>query len=99
MVAVRVQEPSDLERDPLLRCFADVRDRDLRTRDGLFIIEGEVVLRVLLESAPSRARALLLSTQMAEKLAPILPNDIPCYVAPLPLMQEIVGFPIHRGVL
>jgi tRNA G18 (ribose-2'-O)-methylase SpoU len=87
---------SALTDDPLLAAFADIRERDLRRRSGLFIAEGEVVLRVLFDSRFT-TRAVLLSEQAAPKIE--VPAGIPTYVAPLPLMQELVGFPIHRGVL
>jgi len=95
-VRLPVASIDEVERDPLLRGFCDVRDRDLRGRDGTFIVEGEVVLRVLLGSAV-RTRAVLLSEPMAERIT--IPDEIPTYVAPLPILQGIVGFPIHRGVL
>jgi len=86
--------------EPLLRAFSGLRDRELRgEEEGLFVAEGEVVLRVLLAQPRWRLRAVLLSMQMAERLLPLVPDHIPVYTAPLPLMQALVGFPIHRGVL
>ena len=87
-----------LASDPLLRCFSGLRDRDVRADGDLFVAEGEVVARVLFAST-RRTRAVLFSQPMADKLAAIIPADVRCYVAPEPLMQTIIGFPMHRGVL
>lgn len=81
--------------------FRDVRDRDLRRRDeGVFLVEGEVPLRVLLGQSRRKPLALLLSEPQATRLATLLPSvDVPTYVAPQSVVEAIVGFPIHRGVL
>lgn len=100
MVRLTVPSVQALNEDPLLAGFAGVRDRDLRgVGDGLFVAEGEVVLRVLLRTGRYPIRSVLLSESMAERLLPELPAELPIYVAPIAVMQEIVGFPIHRGVL
>ncbi len=88
--------------DPRLDDFRDVREADRLGRLGIFLAEGEVVLRVLLARGRFRVRSLLLAEPRAAALAPLLaslPGETPVYVAPLPLMSEVVGFPIHRGVL
>ena len=89
--------------DARIAPFRNVRDRDLRREaEGLFVVEGEVPLRVLLGQPHRRARGLLLSAAQAERLAPLLATrspGIPLYVAPQPLLEAIVGFPLHRGVL
>ena len=89
---------------PLLGSFASIRDRELRGSEGhSFIAEGEVVLRVLLSQERYAVRALLLADPQWERLRGELPakitNEVPVFVAPLELMQSIVGFPIHRGIL
>lgn len=84
--------------DPRVAAFRSLRDRDLRSA-GTFIAEGEVVLPVLLGSRQFRAQAVLLSESQARKLGPTLPPEVTVYVAPLPLLESIVGMPFHRGVL
>ncbi|MCG5237033.1 TrmH family RNA methyltransferase [Xanthobacter oligotrophicus] len=92
--------------DPRIADFRDVRERDLVGRQGSFMAEGEVVLRLLvsrLGGADShRLRALLLSEAQAMRLADViaaLPPDVPVYVAGQKVMDQVVGFPIHRGIL
>ena len=87
-----------LANDSLLRCFSGLRDRDVRADGDLFIAEGEVVARVLFASS-RRTHAVLFSQPMADKLESLIPPDVKCYVAPEPLLQTIIGFPMHRGVL
>ncbi|ALN74012.1 RNA methyltransferase [Aureimonas sp. AU20] len=87
--------------DPRIEPFRDVRDRDLRGRQG-FIAEGSVVLDQLARSRSFRARSLLiLENRLAgleARLAAFGP-DVPVYVAGAKVFDAIAGFPVHRGVL
>lgn len=79
-----------------------MRERDLVGRQGLFVAEGEVVLRVLARSRLCEPVSLLIAEKRLEGLTPItgaLPPDLPVYVAGQAVMDAIVGFPIHRGIL
>ena len=95
--------PIDDPADPRIAAYAGVRERDLVGRRGEFIAEGEVVLRVLL-SAASRCRpaSLLIADKRLAALEPLLAGlatDVPVYAAGQAVMDAIVGFPIHRGIL
>ncbi len=95
---IRIDDPTD-ER---IAAYRAVRERDLAGRGGRFIAEGEVVLRVLLRRSRLPAESILISERRLPSLGPLLteaPQDVPVYVAPQPLMETIVGFPIHRGIL
>lgn len=88
--------------DPCIAAYRDVRERDLVGRDGCFIAEGEVVLRVLLQHRRFAVESLLIAEQRATALAPLLalvPKEVPVYLAPSAVMDAIVGFHIHRGIL
>ncbi|MEP9367539.1 RNA methyltransferase [Xanthobacter sp. VNH20] len=88
--------------DPRVADFLAVRERDLIGRKNRFIAEGEVVLRLLAPRADHRIRALLLSAASAERLADVidqLPNAVQVHVAAQAVMDAIVGFHIHRGIL
>ena len=92
-----VTDPGDSRVD----VFRDVRDRDLRGRDGLFMAESELVLRRLL-ATPDRIQSLLLSHGKFESLRDVLqvlPDEVPVYTASLELLGGIAGFHVHRGVL
>ena len=88
--------------DPRLDVFHKVRERDLVGREGRFIAEGEVVLRVLITRARHKAEAVLLAEKRVAGLADLLAqldDGAPVYVAPQAVMDAIAGFHIHRGIL
>ncbi|WP_370674479.1 TrmH family RNA methyltransferase [Pleomorphomonas sp. PLEO] len=88
--------------DPRLAPFMNVRDRDLRQTHGdAFIAEGESVLAVFLSKGSLfRPEALLIAANRIDTaLAWAPPDDLPIFVADQGLMDSIVGFPIHRGLL
>ena len=79
-----------------------MRERDLVGRQGLFIAEGEVVLRVLARSRLHRPVSLLIAEKRIAGLSEILealPDDVPVYAAGQEVMDAVVGFHIHRGIL
>jgi tRNA G18 (ribose-2'-O)-methylase SpoU len=115
-IVIHVSDPAD----PRLRDYANLTDAQLRAADwsgerGVFIAEGELVVRRLLASR-FPIRSLLLTESGLERLADALPDsrsspdsrslapslsrsfpDI--YLAPTSVLQAIVGFPFHRGIL
>ncbi len=93
---VRIDDPSD----PRIADYRDVRERDLQ-RGGGFMAEGEVVLRKAIHGRHV-LRSLLLAEDRVAALADViaaLPDTVPVHVAPQALMDGVVGFHIHRGVL
>jgi tRNA G18 (ribose-2'-O)-methylase SpoU len=95
--------PIDDPADPRIAPYAAVRERDLVGRGDGFIAEGEVVLRVLLSgSARAKPASVLVAENRLARLAPLLEPlaaDIPVYAAAQGVMDAIVGFHIHRGIL
>jgi tRNA G18 (ribose-2'-O)-methylase SpoU len=88
--------------DPRLEPYRDIRERDLVGRQGRFIAEGETVLRVLAGQDRHRPLSVLIAAKRREKLAPILdtlPAEVPAYLASQPVLDGIVGFQLHRGIL
>ncbi len=84
--------------DPRIADFRSIRDRDLRAA-GLFVAEGEVVLPQLINSPRFRTRAVLVSETQARRLADRLPTGVLIYVASQAVLEDVVGFSFHRGVL
>ena len=79
-----------------------MRERDLTGRDGKFIVEGKVTLEVFLTRSRFMPDSLFLEEGRLPVLANLLneiPAHIPVYVAEQAVMDQIVGFPIHRGIL
>lgn len=99
MEIIRIESPED----PRIAGFRDIRERDLTGRQGLFVAEGEVVLRVLTSAhALCRPRAVLLAGNRVEGLMDAvarLPGDVPVYAAGQGVLDAIAGFPLHRGIL
>jgi tRNA G18 (ribose-2'-O)-methylase SpoU len=95
---VPITDPSD----PRIADYRDVRERDLVGREGLFIAEGEVVVKRLIASARHETLSLLVAEKRVAGLMPALealPPDVPVYAAGQAVMDGIVGFHIHRGIL
>jgi tRNA G18 (ribose-2'-O)-methylase SpoU len=88
--------------DPRIAAYRDIRERDLVGREGLFVAEGEVVLRHLVSSPRHAPVSVLLAEKRVDGLAPLLaglPPDVPVYAAAQPVLDAIAGFPLHRGIL
>jgi tRNA G18 (ribose-2'-O)-methylase SpoU len=92
---------SDVE-DPRIAAFRDGRERDLVGRQGRFIAEGEVVLRTAIRSGRFPVQQVLLAEKRLPGLKEALdrlPRAAEVYCAPQAVMDRVVGFEIHRGVL
>jgi tRNA G18 (ribose-2'-O)-methylase SpoU len=89
--------------DPRLADYRDLRDVQLRTHleaeHGLFLAEGEKVVRRAVE-AGFEARSFLMAPRWLAGLADVLDtSDAPCYVVSEALAEEVTGFHVHRGAL
>jgi tRNA G18 (ribose-2'-O)-methylase SpoU len=88
--------------DPRIAPYRDVKDRDLHRRDNLFIVEGKVTVTRLIEQSRFEIVSLFLADTRLDPMAPALAKldpAIPAYTAPQDIMDDIAGFPLHRGVL
>ncbi|HEY8567281.1 MAG TPA: RNA methyltransferase [Beijerinckiaceae bacterium] len=88
--------------DPRVEAYRSIRERDLVGRQGRFVAEGEVVLRVLVERSHFPIESVLASAARAKALTPLLaklPAEVPIYVADPPVLDRVAGFSIHRGLL
>ncbi len=96
--------PVDDPDDPRLADYRDLRDASLRKRletgHGLFIAEGEKVVRRALQ-AGYPARSFLMTKRWLEGLAPELDSaaEVPCYVVSPEVAEAVTGFHVHRGAL
>jgi len=92
----------DTLQDPRIEAYREIRERDLVGRQGMFIAEGEVVLRRLVAANRFRTVSALVDSRRLDKLAPMfaqLSADIPVFHARQEVLNAIAGFPIHRGIL
>ncbi|MFI4870831.1 MAG: TrmH family RNA methyltransferase [Phycisphaerales bacterium JB061] len=103
---IPLEEPVSPDDDRLIE-YRQLRENRLSrplpgAPDGVFIAEGDKVVRLMIEEGRFAVRSLLISQSrraVAEELAALRPASVPVYLAGQELMDEIVGFPIHRGVL
>ena len=97
--------------DPRLAPYATLRDAELLHRQspsnpvigsaGAFMAEGELVVRHLIDS-PFGVESVLTTPNRLRTIQDALerlPPETPVYLADQPLMNSIVGFNIHRGLL
>lgn len=99
---IRIDDPSD----PRVAAFVSIKERDLTGRQGRFVAEGTVVLRMLAAAHHAgrgiTAEAILLLESRVAGLAELLaefPADVPVFVADARVFDAIAGFNMHRGVL
>ena len=78
---VRIDDAAEAPLDAYLR----IRERDLVGRDGLFVAEGEVVVRVLAFESAYTVRSLLLEERRVDAMRDVidrLDGRVPAYVVP-----------------
>ena len=96
-----IEHISDPE-DPRLDDFRDIRDRDLRGRQGIFIGEQGLVVERMLDR-PEHIRSVLVSETKRPWLEGALAArgnpEVDCLVVPPDIVECIAGFDLHRGVL
>jgi tRNA G18 (ribose-2'-O)-methylase SpoU len=96
-VAILLDGPDDAR----IADYRALTDLELRTRweppNGLFIAEGDLVLRRALR-AGYQPRSFLVDEKRVEQVAD-LAGVAPVYAAGPAVLQEITGFNVHRGVL
>jgi tRNA G18 (ribose-2'-O)-methylase SpoU len=96
---VEIDDPDD----PRLADYRDLRDVELRkhleAEHGLFLAEGEKVVRRAVESG-FPARSFLMAPRWLAGLSDVLgSSDAPCYVMSEALAEQVTGFHVHRGAL
>jgi tRNA G18 (ribose-2'-O)-methylase SpoU len=96
--AEQISDPDD----PRLADYRALTDIELRTRfeepHGLFVAEGELVLRRAVR-AGYRARSVLLDAKRLDQIADLDVGDAPVYAAGQDLLEKLTGFHVHRGML
>jgi tRNA G18 (ribose-2'-O)-methylase SpoU len=96
---VEVEDPGD----PRLADYRDLRDVQLRqsleAEHGLFLAEGEKVVRRAVE-AGYPVRSFLMAPRWLEGREDVLSTtEAPCYVVTEELAEQVTGFHVHRGAL
>ncbi|WP_017622571.1 TrmH family RNA methyltransferase [Nocardiopsis chromatogenes] len=103
MDAIEVTDP----RDPRLADYVGLRDvtlrKSLESENGLFMAEGDKVIRRALRAGYA-PRSLLLTERRREALGDLLDGvlgrgDAPVYIVSEEVARGLVGFHLHRGAL
>lgn len=107
MRLIRVESLDDPNHRAALAGYANLKDRDLKAhahtpdRPDLFVAEGALVVLELLRSR-FPVHSVLVAQPRLDALRQAfesLPQGTPIYAAPQPVLDAIVGFHVHRGVL
>ncbi|MFE5583555.1 TrmH family RNA methyltransferase [Kitasatospora sp. NPDC056531] len=100
-----MSEPSTITdpADPRLADYTGLTDVELRRRrepaEGLFIAEGEKVIRRAL-AAGYRMRSMLLTAKWLDVMADVIAEaDAPVHVVEPALAEAVTGYHVHRGAL
>jgi len=95
--AIHIDRPDDAR----VAAFADIRERELATRDGLFVGETLIVLEAMLLRTAA-IRAVVASPRMLGRTAELLAAhgcSAPLYTAEDSTLEALTGIDLHRGVL
>ncbi len=89
--------------DEVLRDYVGLTDMALRTRrepaEGLFIAEGDKVIRRALDAGYAM-RSMLLEDKWLPSMADVVEQvDVPVYLADLAVLEQVTGYSVHRGAL
>ncbi|WP_406289790.1 TrmH family RNA methyltransferase [Embleya sp. NBC_00896] len=99
MPVITLDDPAD----PRLVDYTDLTDVELRRRrepaEGLFMAEGEKVIRRAIGSGYPM-RSMLLSARWIETMADVIEAaDVPVYVGDPEIVERVTGYQVHRGAL
>src|SRR5437773_1253599 len=95
-------ERIDRDDDPRLSAYRDFGDPELMRSRGLFVAEGRLVVRRIVEDGRWRIQSVLVSEAARGGLQPVLcgiEDRTPVYVCDASDFAGITGYDIHRGCL
>jgi tRNA G18 (ribose-2'-O)-methylase SpoU len=87
--------------DPRIARYRSVSDAELLRRHGLFVAEGRLVVRRVIDARFALHSVLLNETNyraLSDALAAVSP-EVPVFVCDTHDFQDITGFHLHRGCL
>jgi len=97
MPLIRVNDPDD----PRIDAYRNVPDPDLLIQGGLFVAEGRLVVRRLIEGRRFPVRSVMVTEAALVPLRDVLAtrDELTVYVVTQAVMNGITGFNVHRGCL
>lgn len=94
MPPVEIEDLNDQRLEP----FRQIRSRNWTQGSGIFIAEGPLVTQRLLDSE-YECESILLDSKFAERYLPLLDRGTQLMVMSHNLIEQLVGYNFHRGVL
>lgn len=95
---IQIDNPDDERLAP----YRDIRERDLVKNKRHFIAEGKTVLQVLVGQSRFTLKSLLILENRLAGLKDLIqqvPDETPIYVVSQNVIDNVAGFPMHRGIL
>jgi tRNA G18 (ribose-2'-O)-methylase SpoU len=90
--------PIDDLGDPRIATYRSLKSTNQTRNLDQFVVEGERLVARLIDSRFPIVSALL-SARYEGRLTRPLPDDVPVYIVSHAMIDQIVGFPFHRGIL
>jgi tRNA G18 (ribose-2'-O)-methylase SpoU len=84
--------------DPRIEPYTRLKERDLSREGGRFIAEGHLVVQRLLRSR-IRVESLLVARDRLDAMLPHISRGTPVHLADHGLVNRVVGFQFHSGVM
>lgn len=94
MTIAAIDDLTDTRLDP----YRHLKKTNESSRRGLFIAEGDKLVRRLLDSRLA-VDSVLLGRSYVDAFRDLLRPDVPTYVIPDELVEQLVGYNFHRGIL
>jgi tRNA G18 (ribose-2'-O)-methylase SpoU len=93
--------PVDDPDDPRIAAYRNVPDPDLLIQGGVFVAEGRLVVRRLIEGQRFPVQSVMVNEAALVPLREVLATHegLPIYLVPQAVMNGVTGFNIHRGCL
>jgi tRNA G18 (ribose-2'-O)-methylase SpoU len=87
--------------DPRVAAYHGLRDGDLLRSRGLFVAEGRLIVRRVVEDARYRLQSVLVNDAALRdlELAMVTLDAVPIFVCGADQMADIAGYDVHRGCL
>ena len=90
--------PIEAIEDPRVLPYRDLPRSCLPKQAGLFIVEGRLLVELLL-SSDFAVESVLVDDDRLGSIADLVSEDVPVYVTRRGLVEQIVGYSFHRGIL
>jgi tRNA G18 (ribose-2'-O)-methylase SpoU len=84
--------------DPRLAAYRNLKERDLAREGDRFIAEGENLVKRLLASR-LKTESVLIADRHLPEMSVIVPADVTLYVAPAQVVNGVLGFKFHSGIM